>query len=103
MTELGGIVTLQLPNHKSGSCGTVVKNVQLKIMDPETGKIVLSPKQSGEIWIKSAIVMNGYYKNPEATKSTIDEEGKQIISTINNNNNNNKNVQLKINNYELID
>lgn len=75
MTELGGLVTVQLPQHKNGSCGTVAKNVQIKIVDPESGK-VLGPNQSGEIWIKSAIMMNGYYRNPEATKSTVDEEGK---------------------------
>ncbi|XP_018338190.1 PREDICTED: uncharacterized protein LOC108746126 [Trachymyrmex septentrionalis] len=74
MTEVGGLVTCQLPNHKDGSCGVVAKNVQIKIVTPESGK-VLDPNQSGEIWIKSATMMNGYYRNPEATKSTIDEEG----------------------------
>ncbi|XP_072764890.1 uncharacterized protein [Anoplolepis gracilipes] len=74
MTELGGIVTLQLPHHKAGSCGTVVENVQMKVVDPENGKILGSNK-SGELRIKSATIMNGYYRNPEATKNTIDEEG----------------------------
>lgn len=85
MTEVGGLATLQLPGHKNGSCGTVAKNVQLKIVDSESGKI-LGPNQSGEIWLKSASMMNGYYKNPEATKSTVDEEGKQIVSVVNDNN-----------------
>lgn len=76
MTELGGIATLQLPQHKDGSCGTVAENVQIKIVDPENGN-VLSHNNSGELWIKSATIMNGYYRNPEATKSTIDEEGKK--------------------------
>ncbi|XP_071639667.1 uncharacterized protein [Temnothorax longispinosus] len=74
MTELGGGVTMQLPNHKNGSCGTVDRNAQIKIVDPENGK-VLGPNQSGELWIKSSNIMTGYYRNPEATKSTIDEEG----------------------------
>jgi len=78
MTELGGLVTLQLPHHKNGSCGIITKNVQMKIVDPESGK-VLGPNQSGEIWLKSIIMMNGYYRNPEATKSTIDEEGKHRL------------------------
>ncbi|XP_071639660.1 luciferin 4-monooxygenase-like [Temnothorax longispinosus] len=73
MTETG-LTTMQLPNHKNGSCGTVAKNVQIKIVDPENGK-VLGPNQSGELWIKSSNIMTGYYRNPEATKSTIDEEG----------------------------
>ncbi|KMQ86959.1 luciferin 4-monooxygenase [Lasius niger] len=74
MTELGGIATLQLSHHKDGSCGTVTENVQMKVVDQETGKI-LGPNNSGELWIKTAIIMNGYYRNPEATKSTIDAEG----------------------------
>jgi len=77
MTE-GGNITMQLPNHKNGSCGTVVNNVQIKIVDPESGR-VLGPNQSGEIWIKTDKIMNGYYRNPDATKSTIDEEGKEIL------------------------
>jgi len=80
MTELAGLATLQLPNHKNGSCGTVVNNVQMKIMDIESGKI-LGPNQPGEIWIKpSTRLMTGYYKNPEATKNTIDNEGKKSLS-----------------------
>ncbi|XP_036138311.1 4-coumarate--CoA ligase 1 [Monomorium pharaonis] len=74
MTEVGGLITLQSPHHKNGSCGTITKNIQMKIVDPESGKI-LGPNKPGEVWIKSAIMMNGYYRNPEATKSTIDEEG----------------------------
>lgn len=81
MTELGGVATVQLPNSKNGSCGIVSSNVQLKIMDPESGK-VLGPNQSGEIWIKIISIMNGYYKNSEATKSTVDKEGKEILSVI---------------------
>lgn len=77
MTEFGGLITLQTPNHKNGSCGTVLKNIQIKIVDPANGKVV-GPNRSGEIWIKSAIMTNGYYKNSEVTKSTIDKEGKQI-------------------------
>ncbi|KAG5307095.1 LUCI monooxygenase, partial [Acromyrmex insinuator] len=72
MTELG-IITMQLPNHKNGSCGTIVKTGQIKVVDPETGK-VLNPNQSGEIWLKLPSIMNGYYKNPEATKNTIDKD-----------------------------
>ncbi|EGI64551.1 Luciferin 4-monooxygenase, partial [Acromyrmex echinatior] len=74
MTETSGFITSQLSNHKYGSCGVVVENVQMKIIDPENEKI-LGPNQSGEIWVKSVTMMNDYYRNPEATKSTIDEEG----------------------------
>ncbi|XP_067204254.1 uncharacterized protein [Linepithema humile] len=74
MTEVGGVAVRQNPNHKNGSCGTVVPNVQIKIVDPESGK-VMEPNQSGEIWIRSKNMMNGYYKNPEATNNTVDKDG----------------------------
>ncbi|XP_039309755.1 4-coumarate--CoA ligase-like 7 isoform X2 [Solenopsis invicta] len=74
MTEASGLVTFPLPHHKNGSCGVIGENMQIKVVDSKSGK-VLGPNQSGEIWIKSALMMNGYYRNPEATKSTIDEEG----------------------------
>lgn len=78
MTELGGIGTMQLSHHKNGSCGTVVENVQIKVVDPENGKI-LGPNKPGELWIKTAYIMTGYYRNPEATKNIIDEEGKKTF------------------------
>ncbi|XP_014487959.1 PREDICTED: 4-coumarate--CoA ligase 1-like [Dinoponera quadriceps] len=74
MTEIGGIATCQNSYHKAGSCGIPVLNVQLKIADSNSGK-ALGPNQMGEAWLKSNNIMNGYYRNPEATRSTIDEEG----------------------------
>ncbi|KAG5344632.1 4CLL5 protein, partial [Acromyrmex charruanus] len=74
MTETGGVITIQQPHHKNGSCGVLVENVKIKIVDPESGK-VLGSNQSGEIWIKVPSLMNGYYRNPEATKNIIDNEG----------------------------
>ena len=78
MTEVGGLATIQTPNHKHGSCGTVARNCQIKIVDPESGK-VLGANQSGEIWIRSITMMNGYYNNPEATNDTVDKDGKKIF------------------------
>lgn len=77
MTELGGAVVIQNSAHKDGSCGIVSANTEIKIVDPENGT-VLGPNQTGEIWIKSDTIMNGYYKNPEATKEVIDKEGERI-------------------------
>ncbi|XP_011056051.1 PREDICTED: 4-coumarate--CoA ligase 1-like isoform X1 [Acromyrmex echinatior] len=74
MTETGGIITIQQPHHKNGSCGVLIENVKIKIVDPESGK-VLGSNQSGEVWIKVPSLMNGYYRNPEATKNIIDNEG----------------------------
>ncbi|XP_076669257.1 uncharacterized protein LOC143369328 [Andrena cerasifolii] len=74
MTELGGVVTVQLPDSTSGSCGVVSADCEIKIIEPKVGR-ALGPNQSGELWAKSPAISTGYYKNPEATKDVIDEDG----------------------------
>ncbi|KAK9206064.1 hypothetical protein WN943_016335 [Citrus x changshan-huyou] len=59
---------------KSGSCGTVVRNAELKVIDPETGAS-LPYNQPGEICIRGPQIMKGYWNDPEATAATIDVEG----------------------------
>ncbi|XP_072767524.1 LOW QUALITY PROTEIN: uncharacterized protein [Anoplolepis gracilipes] len=74
MTEVAGYRTLQCLNHKNGSCGTVIQNTEIKIVDLESGK-ALGSNQLGELWIKSVTQINGYYRNLEVTKKTVDEQG----------------------------
>lgn len=52
-----------------GSCGTVVKNMEIKVnsSDPEN--------VPGELITRGANVMVGYYKNPDATKAVLDDNG----------------------------
>jgi len=54
---------------KAGSCGIAVDRMEVKILssDPET--------VPGEIVTKGTNLMLGYYKNEEATRQAIDEEG----------------------------
>ncbi len=49
-------------------------HVRCKVVDPETGKEV-PPGVNGEFCAKGYNQMKGYYKMPEATRETIDEDG----------------------------
>lgn len=50
--------------------GRVLPGVEIKIVDPETGK-VLGDNQQGELCARGHVNMLGYYKNPEGTGATI--------------------------------
>ncbi|KAK7852127.1 4-coumarate--CoA ligase CCL1 [Quercus suber] len=80
MTEAGPLLSMCLAfakepfEVKSGACGTVVRNAEMKIVDPETGAS-LPRNQAGEICIRGSQIMKGYVNDLEATKRTIDNEG----------------------------
>ncbi|MDY0387468.1 MAG: AMP-binding protein [Methanolobus sp.] len=54
--------------------GTALPNIEVKIVDPETGETV-GPNVQGEICCRGYNVMKGYYKMPEMTDMAIDKEG----------------------------
>ncbi len=56
------------------SVGKALPNVRVKIVEPGTNDEVPFGVQ-GELCTKGYQVMKGYYKNPEATKEAIDEDG----------------------------
>jgi 4-coumarate--CoA ligase len=80
MTEAGPVLSMCLAfakepfEIKSGACGTVVRNAEMKIVDPDTGDS-LPHNQAGEICIRGDQIMKGYLNDPEATERTIDKEG----------------------------
>jgi 4-coumarate--CoA ligase len=64
MTEAGPVLSMSLSFAKhplpvsSGSCGTVVRNAELKVLDRETGRS-LGYNQPGEICIRGQQIMKG--------------------------------------------
>ncbi|CAL5444285.1 unnamed protein product [Camellia sinensis] len=80
MTEAGPVLAMCLAfakepfEIKSGACGTVVRNAEMKIVDPDAG-FSLPRNQPGEICIRGDQIMKGYLNDPEATERTIDKQG----------------------------
>ena len=70
------------------SVGNLTPNLELRVVDPDSGEDVEWNKQenesmSGELWIRGPNVCAGYFKNEDATKSgfAIDEEGRRWFRT----------------------
>jgi len=88
MTETSGFVMLipgvstsdpsssssSLRRRKPGSIGGPICNAEVKVVDPITGED-LDPGQTGEMCIRSPLVMSGYLGNPKATAETVDLDG----------------------------
>lgn len=82
----GGATVTPVERNVIGSVGPAIPGVEIKILDPGEGGI-------GEVAIRGPIVMQGYYKNPEATAEVmrdgwflsgdfgwIDEQGNLFIT-----------------------
>ena len=69
-TETAPLITFaHQDDYVPGSCGVAVKHMEVKVLsnDPEN--------VPGELVCRGINVMKGYYKNQEATKAVIDQEG----------------------------
>ena len=70
MTECGPIICYEdWHKFKPGSCGKAAPRMEVRIDSSDPANIV------GEILTRGDNVMQGYYKNPEATRQAIDEAG----------------------------
>lgn len=70
LSESAPVISSNVPAlHKLGSSGKVVKNLQVKICNEDGVEIPTG--QKGEIVCKGENIMKGYWKNENATSSTI--------------------------------
>jgi fatty-acyl-CoA synthase len=60
--------------NRSQTVGVVLPEVEVKILDPATGA-GRGAGERGELCCRGYNVMKGYYNNPDATQSAIDEDG----------------------------
>src|SRR5207253_2226752 len=63
LTETSPIVSSNYPVNRMGSSGKPIPNVQVRVAE------------DGEILVKGPCVMHGYYKNAEATREVLSEDG----------------------------
>ncbi len=70
MTECGPLISYaNWDKARLGSAGKIVDTMEVKIDSPNPYNVV------GEIMVRGENVMLGYYKNEDATRAAIDEEG----------------------------
>ncbi|MBE9055811.1 long-chain fatty acid--CoA ligase [Sphaerospermopsis sp. LEGE 08334] len=75
LTETSPVTNARRPwRNLRGSSGQPIPGTEVKIVDPETRQPLPAGKR-GLVLLKGPQVMQGYYKNPEATKKVIDAEG----------------------------
>ena len=76
LTETAPVLTLRNVYDKNflGSAGTPVPGTDLRVVDPKTFEDL--PKfQKGLVIVKGPQIMKGYYKDPEATRKVMTEDG----------------------------
>ena len=75
LTETSPITNGRSPLHNvRGTAGRPFPETEIKIVDPQTRQ-TLPRGERGLVLIRGGQVMQGYYKNPEATAKAIDSEG----------------------------
>jgi len=71
MSELSPAACFSIKGkHVTGSCGQVLPNTKMKVVDLDTGESK-GPGHRGELCVKGPQVMKGYLNNVEATEKTI--------------------------------
>ncbi|KAF2970277.1 hypothetical protein GQX73_g3331 [Xylaria multiplex] len=85
MTELTCSITGWHPNEyqRTSAVGEVMPNCKARIMRTDGPGEITSANERGELWIAGHILMQGYWRKPEATANTthIDPDGTRWVKT----------------------
>jgi long-chain acyl-CoA synthetase len=74
LTETSPVVSIDLPwSHQVGTVGRALPGVRVSVRDDNGG--ALGPDLPGELWVKGANVMQGYYNKPAETAAVLDRDG----------------------------
>src|SRR5436305_10149235 len=63
LTETSPIVSSNFPRNRVGSSGLAISHCEVKAAD------------DGEILVRGPMIMQGYYKRPDATREAVDQDG----------------------------
>jgi len=75
LTETAPVLSARRPwRNLRGAAGQPIPLTEIKIVDPETGH-EMPQGRKGVVLARGPQIMEGYYKNPEATRKAIDPEG----------------------------
>lgn len=71
--ELGAHASTETAHQGFVGCGEVAPELNVRIVDPET-QIELPMGQIGEVWVQGANVAQGYWQQPELSRSLFDAQ-----------------------------
>ncbi|KAM7541672.1 hypothetical protein Aperf_G00000006882 [Anoplocephala perfoliata] len=75
-TESCGLITMAVAGDlKGGITGVPMPSSEVKVIDVPEMNLVAARDNKGEICVRSASCIDGYYKNPELTSKLIDKDG----------------------------
>lgn len=74
LTETIGPIAFNVPGHrKAGSVGTIIPTAEVKITDDDGHRAPAG--QSGEVWLRGPMIMQGYLNLPNETAAALTSDG----------------------------
>lgn len=78
LTETTAMGALMDPMHwtAAGAVGDIPSSIEIKLVDfPDAGYYATNSPPQGEVWIRGAPVMDGYYENEKETQEALTSDG----------------------------